>query len=82
MGASRDDIERWLGNAKRRGATHLIVACDTFSYDHYPVLVMPGEDVLKKEAETLKGGMTTVEEIYNLSMDIQAQLGQRRCRNL
>lgn len=45
---TREDIERWLNDAPK-GATHMIVVCDTFDYEDYPVYVMPGEDVKEKE---------------------------------
>jgi len=45
MATTRQDIRDWLATAKRDGATHLIVACDTFDHEDYPVVVLPGENV-------------------------------------
>ena len=45
MPATRDEILAWFDRGAALGATHMIVVCDTFSYEDYPVFVMPGEDV-------------------------------------
>ena len=34
---TQDDIRRWLAEAQRQNATHVVVVCDTFNYDYYPV---------------------------------------------
>ncbi len=45
MTISRADIKRWFRNGKKNGATHMIVVCDTFDYEDYPVYVEKGESV-------------------------------------
>jgi hypothetical protein len=37
--------ERWLRTAKEQGATHIIVVCDTFDYEDYPVYVLPHQSL-------------------------------------
>lgn len=61
MPATRDDILRWLERAESEGATHMIVACDTYDHSDYPVSVSPDEDVCEVEARLLKpnGSQTT-----------------------
>jgi hypothetical protein len=39
---------RWIKEAQLLGATHIISVCDTFSYEDYPVYVMPSEDLQEK----------------------------------
>lgn len=78
---TRDDIKGWLDRAKQKGATHMIVACDTFDWEDYPVFVMPGEDVHKIAAQHDGPNMTRLMEVYNLSMDINEQLTAGRTRN-
>lgn len=78
MTATKTDIIGWLEKAQQMGATHLIVAVDTYNYDNYPVYVMPDEDV-KEEYDKFNGkNMQSVDEVYNLSMDIEFQLTERR----
>lgn len=43
MGTTREDITGWLHRGQEKGATHMIVVCDTFDWSDYPVFVMPGE---------------------------------------
>lgn len=80
MSATRQEIKEWLEEAKRKGSTHLIVACDTFDYDNYPIYISPQQDGVK-EFEAIFDESTTVDEVYNLSMDIEAQLKEIRARN-
>lgn len=78
MAATKEDIEGWIKQGQAEGATHLIVVCDTFDYDDYPVFVMPGQDA-RKEYESRNGkNMQRVMEVYNLSKDIEDQLKQYR----
>lgn len=81
MGTSRQEIERWIKRGKDQNATHVIVVCDTFDYEDYPVFVKEGQDV-RKVFEAYSGkNMQRVMEVYNLSMDIQKQLNEHRAMN-
>jgi ABC-type sulfate/molybdate transport systems ATPase subunit len=76
------DIRKWLERGKSKsGCTHVIVACDTFDYEDYPVFVMEGEDVHEVYEKYNGSNMQTVMEVYNLSMDIEKQLNERRSFN-
>lgn len=81
MPTTREEIKGWFKRAKDNGATHLIVVCDTFDYEDYPVEVKPDEDVRKVEAQYNGPNMQKVMEVYNLSMDMDKQLGQFRSFN-
>lgn len=63
-----------------QGATHVLVACDTFDYSDYPVFVMHDESA-RGEAERLASSGDRVMECYNLSMDIDEQLAAHRVFN-
>lgn len=67
MSTTRVDIECWLKEAESEGATHLIVVCDTFDHEDYPVRVMPGEDVRKRADEYNRKSMQRVMEVYSLT---------------
>jgi hypothetical protein len=77
MAATLQDIKRWLEQAKEKGATHMIVLCDTFDHGDYPHFVMPGED--PKEYEV--GRMQRLIECYAMHLDIDAQLKERRANH-
>lgn len=74
-------IQGWLDKGVEKGATHLIVACDTFDWEDYPVWVDPGQDV-RLEYDRLNGpNMQKVMEVYCLSMPLEPQLDERRAFN-
>ncbi len=81
MATSQNDIRQWLKEAKAEGATHMLVVCDTFDWSDYPVSVMPDQDVRKRAEENSGPNMTKLMEVYNLSMDLEAQLKEQRSFN-
>lgn len=78
MGTTKEDIRGWLKYGQEQGATHMIVVCDTFDWEDYPVYVMPTDDVHQKFASYNGPNMQKVMEVYNLSKDIEMQLGKTR----
>ena len=82
MATTRDSIRDWLNQAKDKGATHLIVATDTFDYGDYPVFVMPHQVVADELSRLRKQDMTRVMECYNLSLPWDEQLSERRAFHL
>ena len=81
MGTTRDDITQWLHRGQEKGATHMLVVCDTFDYSDYPVFVMPGQDAHKVADENNGRNMTKLMEVYKLAMDWETQLSQFRSFN-
>ena len=81
MATSRADIRRWLEEGKERGATHVLVVCDTYDYDDYPKYVMPGQDVREMASAKALGEMQRLMEVYNLALDFDVQLAERRSYN-
>lgn len=78
MATSKEEIRNWLESAREAGCyTHVIVACDTFNYEDYPVNVRRGEDP-QQEAHKYMGNMQTVMEVYALHLDLEAQLAEHR----
>lgn len=80
MGTTKAEIRTWLKSAKEGGATHVIIVCDTFSHEDFPMPVLPDEDVHEKIAEYSNNAekMTRVMEVYAMHLDIDAQLNERR----
>lgn len=81
MTATKQDIEGWLQSAKQKGASHLIVAVDTFDHDNYPVYVGYNEDIQEEIDRITNLSMQGIDEVYNMSMDINKQLKQVRAIN-
>ncbi len=65
MALSRKEFNEWVANGKAKGATHLIVVCDTFDYEDYPVYVMPSENVEVKKLN-YNANMQRIMEIVEL----------------
>jgi len=79
MSTSQSEIEEWVRAAHKKGCTHLIVVCDDFSFEDYPVEVFDGDDIKKKieEYKDLKK-MQRIMEIYSMRLPIDLQLAERR----
>lgn len=88
MATTQQTIRDWIDRpnyssyyAQFKDATHMLVVCDTFDWEDYPVFVMPDHDV-KTEYNKYNGpNMQKVMEVYNLKMDIETQLNQHRVMN-
>lgn len=81
MSTSRQMIREWFERGVAQGKTHMIVVCDTFDHDDYPVYVCPGESS-HKVAEAYNGkDMQRLMEVYDLRKPMEAQLAERRAWN-
>jgi hypothetical protein len=81
MAARIGDIRRWFEEGVANKATHMIVVCDTFDHEDYPVFVAPHEDVREREKAYDHRDMQRVMEVYNLGMDMDDQLSEYRAFN-
>lgn len=78
MSTPKSEIRRWLKEAKEIQATHMIVVCDTFSYEDYPVYVFPFEDVHTVHNKYDNREMQRVMEVYSMAIPIEEQLDENR----
>ena len=77
MAASLKDISEWFERGKQDGATHLIVVCDTFDYEDYPVYTNGGPEFWIKH-DAIKGQeMTRIMEVYDLQKPWTQQSSDR-----
>lgn len=67
MAATAEDVKRWVAEATRKGATHVVSVCDTFEYDDYPVYVMPGDDLEKIKAKYDGVNMQRINETITIT---------------
>lgn len=77
MAASMSDIRGWLKRATPRD-THMIVVYDRWDYEDYPVFIHEGQDIQEEIRFRDGKNMTSVMEVYNLRMDIESQLAEKR----
>jgi len=82
MAASREDIARWFERGFAEKKKYLLVVCDTFNYEDYPVFADSDEDCQKQYDEHNGKNMQAVMEIYNLHEDMIHQMNQFRCWSL
>lgn len=66
-------LKQWYRRAVKEKASHMLVVCDTFNYDDYPVMVKKDEDVKKAIADH-SGNMQRVMEVYKMSLGQRAQM--------
>lgn len=73
---SKSDIATWFEAGVKQGATHMVVVCDTFDYEDYPVYVTEKDkvrDVIAKHSEAA-GNMQKVMECYDLRRSLGSQV--------
>jgi hypothetical protein len=80
MAATQDDIKRWLESAKKEKAKYMIVMCDTFNWEDYPVNCKTAKECTEKYNNP--GSMQKVMEVYDLSLNLEKQINEGRSFNL
>ena len=78
MGTTKDDIRGWIERGKRNGASHVIVVCDTFDWEDFPVEVTPQQEVQAVLAEYRNNDCYRIMEVYKMSLDLESQLSEHR----
>lgn len=74
MGTTQEDIARWLRNAPD-GSSHMLVVCDTYDYEDYPVYVKGREEY---ESKFPLDSMQRLMEVYDLGVSHKDQLNEHR----
>lgn len=60
----------------------MLVVCDTYDHEDYPVYVKRGEDARARAKPYVAGeNMTRLMEVYNLDLPAEPQLGVHRAFN-
>jgi predicted transcriptional regulator len=78
MAATKERIQRWFKEGQSKDAHHMLVITDTYEYEDYPMYVMKNEDTRKKIKEIRENETQVVQEIYDLSLDMNVQLEEKR----
>lgn len=80
MAATQEDIRRWLKQAKEKNAKFVVVLVDTWDYEDYPVYCKTNEEC--RDTYNNPREMQRVMEVYDMSLDIEMQLNERRAFHL
>lgn len=72
----QDEIRSWFQSGVQDGSTHMLVCLDTFDHTIFPVYVEVGESihVVFHQKESERMSYLKVNEVYNLSLDMEAQI--------
>lgn len=81
MAATRQEIAHWFDMGVQRGHTHMIVMCDTYDWEDYPVYLTLNQNAREVATQYDGHNMQRVMEVYNLRMDRDAQLAEPRAFN-
>lgn len=82
MAGMLDNIRAWIRVGKEKGATHLLIVCDTFKHEEYPVYVLPDRNVKEVYDTYSSMKMSKVMEVYSFSKDIEMQLTEDKAMHL
>ena len=80
MAATRQDIEDWFDQGALSEALYMIVICDSFDYEDYPVYAASSEECLQRYKNP--GEMQRVMEVYDLRADKAEQMNESRAMRL
>jgi hypothetical protein len=78
MVTTREEIKSWLEHGRGEDITHMIVVCDTFDWDDYPVYVTGKENVREVYSKYNGPNMQKVMEVYSFNHDLEKQLKEVR----
>lgn len=80
MTTTHTDIARWY-EAAPKGTAFMLVICDTFDYDDFPVYCASAAECADKLKHYRSEGMFRVMECYDFAMDKTQQLAAHRAYN-
>lgn len=76
-----DEIRDWLKSERTKNCSYMMVVCDTYDYEDYPVYIQKGCDI-EKEINQRNSQFSKVMEVYDLGKDIEKQLSEKRAWNI
>ncbi len=83
MSTSLGQLAEWFERGKAQKATHMIVVCDTFDHEDYPVFAKNDAECLAEYAAHDGKNMQRVMEVYDLRKSWTSQgKGGKRVFNL
>jgi hypothetical protein len=82
MAASKREIESWFDRAAQNNVKFMIVVCDTWDHEDYPVYAKDAEEARTKYAQFNDKNMQRVMEVYDLSLPKDEQMAEYRAMHL
>ena len=69
MTASRQEVDRWIRTAKKKGCKYIISVCDTFDYDDYPVYCIDKNELILTYDNYDNVDMQRINEVITINDD-------------
>jgi len=79
---TKEEISDWFDYGLKSNKKYLLIVCDTFDYEDYPMYALSDEDCVEKYNSHDGLNMQKVMEVYDLSLDKQSQLNEYRAKHL
>ena len=79
---TKAEISEWFDDGLHFGSTHMLVVCDTFNHEDYPVHATSADDALRQFSRHDGPNMQRVMEVYDLNADKAEQLAEHRTMRL
>lgn len=74
MSTTVEDLKTWYDHGVKAKATHMIIVCDTFDWEDFPVYIEPNENFYSKFDNYTNGkNMAKIMEVYDLSLPFNKQ---------
>ena len=80
--ATKTEISEWFDRGIETGMAYMLVVCDRFDHEDYPVYAENDEQAFKANREHNGPNMQKVMEVYDLRLDKQTQLNEFRAFHL
>ncbi len=65
MSTIQEDTKRWIKEGKKQKAAYLLIVCDRFNYENYPVYVKKNESLEEKKNQ-YSIHMQSIDDIIDL----------------
>lgn len=78
MAATKDDIISWFQEGVKNKKDFLIVVCDTFDWDDYPIFTKGDANFEKQYVSHNEHNMQKIMEVYDLHKNMKTQLAEDR----
>lgn len=82
MSTTREMISEWFDRGVGQKAAYLLVVCDTFDHEDYPVFANSADECREKYKHYNGPNMQKVMEVYDLAAPRQEQISSHRTMRL
>jgi hypothetical protein len=80
--AKEATLSEWFDQGVSKGMAYMIVVCDSFSYEDYPVFTCADVEEFGKAYKASTSNMQRVREVYDLNMDKNMQIWETQAMHL